>query len=109
MEITFIDDKLRQLCERPQLAQKKLGAPCASKLQRRLADLIAVSSVRELITGRPHPLQGDRDGQFAVDLTGGKRLVFKPANDPMPRAEDGSIDWTKVTQVCICFIGDYHD
>lgn len=109
MEITFIDDKLRKLCEQPQLAQKKLGAPCARKLQTRLSDVMAASSVRELIAGRPHPLHGDRDGQFAVDLTGGKRLVFKPANDPIPRAKDGSIDWVQVTQVCICFIGDYHD
>ena len=109
MEITFTDEKLRQLCERPQLARKKLGAPCARKLQTRLADIDAASSVKELIAGRPHPLQGDRDGQFAVDLAGGKRLVFKPGNKPVPRREDGGIDWAKVTQVCICFVGDYHD
>ncbi|WP_035988116.1 type II toxin-antitoxin system RelE/ParE family toxin [Leptolyngbya sp. KIOST-1] len=109
MEITFTDEKLRQLCERPQLAQKKLGAPCARKLRTRLADIDAASSVKELIAGRPHPLRGDRDGQFAVDLAGGKRLVFKPENEPVPQREDGSIDWAKVTQVCICFIGDYHD
>lgn len=109
MEITFIDDKLRQICEKSQLAQRKLGAPCARKLRSRLADLDAASSVKELSAGRPHPLKGDRAGHFALDLSGGKRLVFKPANDPIPRREDGNIDWTKVTQVCICFIGDYHD
>lgn len=59
--------------------------------------------------GRPHPLTGDRAGEFAVDLEGGTRLVFKPDNEPIPLNEDGSIDWSKVTAVCIVFIGDYHD
>lgn len=86
-----------------------MGAKCAKKLKTRLADLYGVSSVTELFAGRPHPLKGDRAGEFAVDLEGGKRLVFKPDNDPVPLSEDGSIDWSKVTAVCIVFIGDYHD
>lgn len=109
MEIIFGDSKLRKLCEQQAVAQKQLGQVCARKLRSRLADLTAVGSVRELVAGRPHPLKGDRSGQFAVDLEGAKRLVFKPANDPIPCNEDGSIDWSKVTHVCIVFIGDYHD
>jgi toxin HigB-1 len=109
MEITFSDAKLQKVCEQQSVALKKLGAPCAAKLQKRLDDLLAVTNVQELVTGRPHPLKGDRDGHFAVDLHGGKRLVFKPDNDPIPRTEDGKIDWANVTQVCIVFIGDYHD
>jgi proteic killer suppression protein len=109
MEIIFGDSKLLKLCEQQAVAQKQLGQVCARKLRSRLADLAAAGSVRELVAGRPHPLKGDRAGQFAVDLEGAKRLVFKPANDPIPCNEDGSIDWSKVTHVCIVFIGDYHD
>ena len=109
MEITFANGKLQKLCEQEAVAQRKLGANCARKLKTRLADLDAASSVVELVTGRPHPLKGDRVGEFAVDLEGGKRLVFKPANDPIPLTEDGSIDWSEVTAVCIIFVGDYHD
>jgi proteic killer suppression protein len=109
MEISFSDDKLQNLCEQPKLAQRKLGANCAKKLAARLADLDALNCVTELFAGRPHPLKGDRAGEFAVDLEGGKRLVFKPDNDPIPLNEDGSIDWSKVIAVCIVFIGDYHD
>jgi proteic killer suppression protein len=65
--------------------------------------------VRELVAGRPHPLKGDRAGQLALDLAGGKRLVFEPIEDPIPQHQDGNIDWSKVTQVCIVFVGDYHD
>ena len=109
MKITFKDKKLRKLCEVQKEAQKKLGAKCARKLRSRLADLTAAETVTELVSGRPHPLKGDRAGEFALDLDGGKRLVFEPANDPVPLNEDGSIDWSKVTFVCIVFIGDYHD
>ncbi|BAZ28006.1 putative killer suppression protein HigA [Cylindrospermum sp. NIES-4074] len=109
MEITFADDKLQSLCEQPKLAQKKLGANCAKKLATRLAMLGVASCVTELIAGHPHPLKGDRAGEFAVTLEGGKRLVFKPDNNPIPLNEDGSIDWSKVTAICIVFIGDYHD
>lgn len=109
MKITFDDGKLQKLCEQEVVAQRKLGTNCARKLKTRLADLAAVSSVVELVAGRPHPLKGDRTGEFAVDLEGGKRLVFKGANDPVPLTEDGSVDWSKVTAICIIFIGDYHD
>jgi proteic killer suppression protein len=117
MEITFADSKLQNLCEQEKLAKKKLGANCAKKLKARLADLAAVSCVAELTAGSPHRLTGDRAGQYALDIDqskpgrgrGGKRLVFKPDDDPVPLREDGSIDWSEVTAVCIVFIGDYHD
>ncbi|HEY9800361.1 MAG TPA: type II toxin-antitoxin system RelE/ParE family toxin [Leptolyngbyaceae cyanobacterium] len=109
MEITFADSKLQKLCEEQNLAQRKLGANCAKKLRTQLTILGAASCVTELVIGHPHPLKGDRAGEFAVNLEGGKRLVFKPDIDPVPLTEDGSIDWSKVTAVCIVFIGDYHD
>ncbi|MEH2404651.1 type II toxin-antitoxin system RelE/ParE family toxin [Nostoc sp.] len=106
MEITFGDRKLQNLCEQEKLAQRKLGAKCAKKLRTRLADLAAASRVTELVAGRPHCLKGDRAGEFALDLEGGTRLIFKPDKDPVPLTEDESIDWSKVTAVCIVFIGD---
>jgi len=109
MEITFGDRKLQNLCEQEKLAQRKLGKNCAKKLKARFADLAAASCVAKLVAGRPHPLKGDRAGEFAIDREGGKRLVFKPDNDPIPLTKDGSIDWSQVTAVCIVFIGDYHD
>jgi toxin HigB-1 len=74
-----------------------------------LADLKAAESVTGLVAGKPHPLKGDRLGQYAVRLDGGVRLVFESANEPIPQREDGGINWSEVTAVCIVFIGDYHD
>lgn len=109
MEIQYKDKKIRELCEKQAVAERKLGAPCARKLRSRLGDLDAAQRVSELTFGNPHPLKGDRLGQFALDLAGGWRLVFTAANDPSPAHADGSIDWTQVTIVCIEYIGDYHD
>lgn len=109
MEIRFRDKKIRELCEKRTVAEKKLGADCARKLRARLDDLDAATRVTDLIAGRPHPLKGAWAGQFAVDLAGGWRLVFAPAHDPRPRRDDGSIDWSAVTIIRIEYIGDYHD
>jgi len=109
LEIGFKDRKLRELCEKQAVARRKLGDACAHKLRKRLADLEAAEAVTDLEAGNPHPLRHDRAGQFALDLAGGYRLVFTPANVTTPRKLDASIDWSKVTIVCIEFIGDYHD
>lgn len=91
------------------MAEKKLGAACARKLRSRLSDLETVERVSELVAGRPHPLKGDRAGQFSLALEGGTRLVFAPGNDPLPTLIEGGTDWKQVTIVIIEFIGDYHD
>lgn len=109
MDIEFSSPDLQALCEQQRLMTKRLGDNCSRKLITRLADLRAASNVAELSAGRPHPLKGDRNGQFALDLHGGKRLVFEPANNPLPAREDNSIAWDLVTKVRIVFIGDYHD
>lgn len=109
MEIRFKSKKLRETCEKQAIARKLLGDTNARKLTTRLADLEAATRVTDLIAGNPHPLSGDRHGQFAMNLAGGWRLVFEPANDPIPRKEDASVDWSQVTVVSIEYIGDYHD
>jgi proteic killer suppression protein len=109
LEIRFRDKKVRALCERQAAAMQKLGAAGARKLRARLDDLEHAHSVSELVAGSPHPLTGDRAGEYAVNLAGGWRLTFSPANDPVPRHADGGIDWRAVTIICIEFIGDYHD
>lgn len=109
MDILFADENLKKLCNEQRVATRKLGPVCAKKLRTRLADLDAATVVTDLAAGRPHPLKADRNGQFAVDLGGGVRLVFEPANEPVPKKEDDSIDWSRVTAVRIVYIGDYHD
>ena len=106
----LIEDKdLRKLCLDKKLQTKTLGGPGAKKLRARLADLDAAYVVTDLVAGRPHPLERDRAGQFAVSLDGGRRLVFEPGEEPVPLADNGVVDWGRVRSVRIVFIGNYHD
>jgi len=53
-------------------------------------------------------LSGGRDGQLSVDLEHPYRLLFIPANDPIPLTQDGGLDWTKITEIEIVEITDTH-
>jgi proteic killer suppression protein len=44
-----------------------------------------------------------------VDLLHPYRLLFIPANEPIPKKPDGGIDLTQVTEVEIISIEDTHD
>jgi len=109
MKISFLDADIEGLCKQSKLATRKLGAESAKKLQRRLTELFAAGVVAELVAGRPHPLERDRAGQYAVDLHGGCRLIFKPTKQPPPAKPEGSIDWAQVDEITIIEAGDYHD
>ena len=109
MQVRFKDKKLRELCEKQAVAEKKLGAASARKLKVRLVALGAATCVTRLAAGNPHPLKGGPLGQFALDFAGGWRLVFAPAHDPCPARPDGGIGWSLGTVVSIEYIGDYHD
>lgn len=80
-------------------------------MQRRLDDLRAAANLEVMRTlpGRCHELTGDRAGQLSLDLDHPSRLIFIPANDPIPRKEDGGLDWSKVTEVKILAIEDTHE
>ena len=78
---------------------------------RRIADLEAAACLEDFRTlpGRCHELKADRKGQLAMDLVGPRRLIFRPAHNPVPLCQTGGLDWTKVTAVCIIEVVDYHD
>lgn len=100
---------LEELCSEERLAKRALGPKGFKKLKARLAELEAATRVTDLVAGRPHQLLRDRYGQFAVDLDGACRLVFRPSEEPPPSAGGGGIAWNQVTSIVIVYIGDYHD
>lgn len=109
MDIVYSTARLEALCSQERMAISELGPNGARKLKTRIADLQDAVNVSDLVAGDPHPLKGDRKGQFAVRLAGGCRLVFEPATQPPPLRDDGGIAWEQVCAVRIVFIGDYHD
>ncbi len=99
MDIIYDNSKIRKKC------QKARG-----RLKRRLDDLRAAENLRVMMTlaGNCHPLVANRKGQWAIYLEHPQRLVFKPANDPLPDLGDGRLDLEKVTAVRLLSIEDYH-
>ena len=110
MDILFATPQLRDVANDTRLLQRKYSADAARKIRRRLDDLLAATCLQDLYRGpgRLHELVGNRRGQLAMEITGGLRLIFEPANVPLPLKTDGGLDWSMVTQIRILELEDYH-
>jgi plasmid maintenance system killer protein len=111
MEIEYATTKLGKELTDPQSMVKRYGADRAKRLNQRLEELHAVSTLAELRhfpQAKCHELTGDRKGLLALDISKNWRLLFKPTHVPPPLKPDGGLDWSQVTKVCIEAIEDYH-
>ncbi|MES0446459.1 MAG: type II toxin-antitoxin system RelE/ParE family toxin [Desulfobacterales bacterium] len=111
MVIYFKTKKLQKICNSTNESIKKLGPKMARKLQQRLMELKAAPCLADISRVPPprcHQLSGDREGKLSVDLEHPYRLLFIPANDPIPVTQDGGLDWAKVTEIEIVEIVDMH-
>ena len=90
---------------------KILGARGAAKLKQRMMELSAadtLSVISHLPPARCHELTGRLAGTFSIDLEHPFRLLFIPADDPVPLSEDGGIDRARVREIEIVDIKDTH-
>jgi proteic killer suppression protein len=110
MEIAFATPRLQRRFESEKELRRAYGRDSAKKIMTRIADIEAATSLEEFrrLPGRCHELGGDRQGQLALDLAGGKRLVFEPNHNPAPVKEDGGLDWSLVEAVRVIEVVDYH-
>jgi proteic killer suppression protein len=99
VEIIYGNANIRKKC------QKATG-----RLKRRLDDLRAADNLHVMMTlpGNCHPLVANRKGQWAVYLEHPYRLVFEPANDPLPDLGNGRLDLEKITAVRLISVEDCH-
>src|SRR5690554_6817712 len=93
---------------------QKVYGKHAKKIAMRLQQLSAAYSLQIYAQldplARLHQLTGDRDGPFAVEITGNFRLIFEIANTPIPRTDEGEeIDRSRVTKIKVIELSeDYH-
>jgi plasmid maintenance system killer protein len=111
VEVLCVNKKLKELCESERALQRQHGQSCARKVTGRLQDLEAAASLEDMrsLPGACHELTGDRAGQLAIRVGGGKRLILEPASNPRPAKTDGGLDWPEVRAVRIVALDDYHD
>ena len=80
LKITFKSNKLGTICTDSSVTRKTYNLEMAEKIAQRMEELEAADSVDMLLQfqiGRCHPLKGNRQGQFAMDLVQPFRLVFE--------------------------------
>lgn len=111
MVVYFHTSKLQKACCSGKEAVRAYGAQLARKLMQRLQELDAADTLADVARVPPprcHELKGDRAGQLSVDLQHPYRLLFIPANEPVPRLADGGLDWLRVTEIEIIGVADTH-
>lgn len=89
---------------------REFNRPVAEKIMQRLDQIRAADTLEDLrhVPGNFHELTGDRNGEWACNLTGQMRLVFEPHNMPLPRLNNGSVDWSAIEGITVLEIIDYH-
>lgn len=110
MKVFFLSGKLQKQCSESRLMTKAFGAQVAGKIQQRLDDLYDAGCLEDMrhLPGRCHELKGERRGQLALCLNENYRLVFVPAERPLPLKFDGGLDWKLVDAVSVVSVEDYH-
>ncbi len=111
MEVSFRTKKLQKQCNKRKKCIRTFGQRCAEKIRARLDELTDspnLKTMEHFPQARFHPLKGDRNGQYALDVKHPKRLIIKPNHNPLPELPDGGIDLEKVTKVVVIEIEDYH-
>jgi toxin HigB-1 len=111
IQISWADHKLEKHCSSSDReGQKRWGSEHWKVLKRRLQSLRAAQTLASMenVPGNCHALTANRKGEFAVDLRGANRLIFRPDHDPVPKLEDGGIDRSRVTRIVIEEVADYH-
>ena len=80
MIIRYKSKKLERVCTDYASAQRVHGKDMARIIHTRIDQIVAADSVETLVKysiGRCHPLQGNRDGEYAMDLIHPYRLIFE--------------------------------
>ena len=111
MNIVFKTTKLKKIYNSEKELVKAYGAERAVIIKRRMVFLKAANNLSRVPITPPflrHQLKGKLKGCFAVNVKHPYRLIFRPVNSPLPVLDDGGLDLTKVTDIQIIGMEDYH-
>lgn len=111
MNVDFKTNKLRKQLTNPTETKKAFGVN-AKRITQRMDDINAAVNLQVLCSipqANCHPLSGNKDGEWAVDISGNHRVLFIITSNPVPLKDDGGIDRILVTDIQIISAQeDYH-
>ena len=114
MDISFKNKKLAKSFNEGAQLVKIHGKLRAKKIRIRMKELRAAMSLMDFWPPKSPPerchelTEGKRSGELSVDLDRQNRLIFIPDHDPVPRRDDGGLDWSQVTAIKIIGVEDTH-
>jgi plasmid maintenance system killer protein len=115
MNIFFRNKKLAKSFNEGEQLVKLYGKVRAKKIRIRMKGLRAAMCLMDFWPPKSPPerchelTEGKRSGQLSVDLDHPYRLIFVPDHDPVPKREEGGLDWSQVTAIKILGVEDTHD
>ncbi|PKN72931.1 MAG: killer suppression protein [Candidatus Cloacimonetes bacterium HGW-Cloacimonetes-3] len=109
MQISFTTRAMQKIANNSKVAVRELGEKNAAKFKQRLLELAAAPSMADIPAHAGcHLLKGDKKGLYALNLKQPHRLIFQPHCEELPLKEDGGLDLSKVTEIIIISVEDYH-
>lgn len=111
MNVRYKSNKLERMLGSAVAIKKNFGTN-AKRVAQRMEDITSSPNLQVLGSipqANCHPLHGDHDGEWAVDISANHRLLFRLDHDPIPQTNEGSINRIAVTDiVVIAAREDYH-
>jgi plasmid maintenance system killer protein len=110
IQVEWVDRKLGKAQGSDRAGQKLLGDDRWTALKRRVRTLEVANTLADVRgqAGNFHALSADRVGEWSASISPNWRLVFEPADDPLPTLADGGLDTTAVRRVRVLRVEDYH-
>ena len=111
MKVGFATTRLAKTCNDTSERVRNLGVERSEKVLRRLEQLDAsenLADFQKLPQVRCHHLGTRGAEQFSTNLDDSCQLLFRAADDPIPRLPDGDINIALVTRVVVLEITETH-
>jgi len=111
LQVYYKSNKLAKVFDSEKELKRAHGERQAELIRECLDDLEAVECLADmwrLPQHRCHQLSENLKGVFSLDLVHPYRLLFKPADEPVPSLSDGGIDLSGVTAVEILGVENTH-
>lgn len=110
MKIVYSSNKVKKKLSSSSEIKKAFGT-MAKKVQSRLDDITASPNLKVLMqipSANCHPLSGNKNGEWAMNISVNHRMIFEINQIPIPRKENGEIETIEVTDIRIIETTDYH-
>lgn len=104
MTVSFEDKQIREICEDQYIAESEIGFSSSIKLHDRLADIVAASSINDLIVGNLKEIQDKNGVIYKIDICELYELVFKSNHIPTQTIVTGPIERININKIKILAI-----